>query len=151
MGHGSLDGICLWVPISTCQREKIKAHERIMEQMQSSASTLQASPAKKKRRLDGKQSEPKDGFNPDPAGVQGICRRQVDLLPTPVLAVKKSSQNDCYVLVPNPLLDPVVKDNMVRLEKFYSQTFWANHSVFLLCCQAALAIAKRILNVDPNV
>ena len=67
--------------------------------------------------------------------------------PTPVLAVKKSSHNDCYVLVPHPLLDPVVKDNMVRLEKFYSQTFWANHSVFL-CCQAALAIAKRGLNVD---
>ena len=45
--------------------EKIKAHERIIEQMQSSASTLQASPAKKKRRLEGKQSEPKNDFNPD--------------------------------------------------------------------------------------
>ena len=34
-----------------------------------------------------------------------------------------------------------------ELKKFYSQTFWCNVDVFR-CCQAAIAIAKRGLNVD---
>ena len=35
----------------------------------------------------------------------------------------------------------------MSLERFYSQTFWASHDVFL-CNQAALALAKRGVNVD---
>ena len=66
---------------------------------------------------------------------------------SPVERVVKGSANNCYVHVPHPLLDPVMRSNEERLERFYTQTFWANHNVFL-ACQAALALAKRGLNVD---
>ena len=66
---------------------------------------------------------------------------------SPIDVVKKGSGNNCYIKIPHPLLDPVLQVNTERLQKFYSQTFWCNLDVFR-CCQAALAIAKRGLNVD---
>ena len=60
---------------------------------------------------------------------------------------KKSALNDCYVYIPHPLLDPVLAQHSERLQKFYSQTFWANSDVFQ-CCLAAMALAKRGFNVD---
>ena len=61
--------------------------------------------------------------------------------------VKKSPENNCYLYIPHNLLDPVMEANCTKLCKFYSHTFWANKDVFL-CCQAALALAKRGINVD---
>ena len=65
----------------------------------------------------------------------------------PVDVVKKGPQNDCYVRIPHPLLDPVMDLNMERLQMFYERTFWCNLDVFK-CFQAAIAIAKRGFNVD---
>lgn len=64
-----------------------------------------------------------------------------------VEVIRKGPQNDCYVRIPHPLLDPVLDANMERLQKFYERTFWCNLDVFK-CFQAAAAIAKRGLNVD---
>lgn len=64
-----------------------------------------------------------------------------------LMHVKKSALNDCYVYIPHPLLDPVLTQHNERLQKFYSQTFWANNDVFH-CCLAAMALAKRGFNVD---
>ncbi|CAE7841050.1 unnamed protein product, partial [Symbiodinium sp. KB8] len=66
---------------------------------------------------------------------------------TPIRAVKKGPQNNCYVKIPHPILDPVMECNMERLQLFYQRTWWCNIEVFL-CCQAAISIAKRGLNVD---
>ncbi|CAE7445428.1 unnamed protein product [Symbiodinium sp. CCMP2592] len=66
---------------------------------------------------------------------------------SPIDVVKKSPANNCYVRIPHPLLDPVMENNLERLEKFYQQTFWCNLDVFK-CFQAATAIAKRGYNVD---
>ncbi|CAE7258342.1 unnamed protein product [Symbiodinium microadriaticum] len=65
----------------------------------------------------------------------------------PVDVVKKGPQNDSYVKIPHPLLDPVMDANMERLQLFYERTFWCNLDV-LKCFQAAIAIAKRGFNVD---
>ena len=65
----------------------------------------------------------------------------------PVQHIRKSALNNCYIFVPHPLLDPVLQVHEERLQKFYAQTFWANRSIFL-CNQAALALAKRGVNVD---
>lgn len=51
------------------------------------------------------------------------------------------------VYIPHNLLDPVMEANCAKLCQFYAHTFWANKDVFL-CCQAALALAKRGLNID---
>eukprot|EP00435_Cladocopium_sp_Y103_P008302 s3962_g2.t1 len=61
--------------------------------------------------------------------------------------VIKSAENDCYVYIPHPLIDPVLATHTLRLQKFYAQTFWANNTVFE-CCLAAMALAKRGFNVD---
>ena len=61
--------------------------------------------------------------------------------------VTKSAENDCYVYIPHPLIDPVLATHADRLQKFYAQTFWANNTVFE-CCLAAMALAKRGFNVD---
>ena len=66
---------------------------------------------------------------------------------SPIDTVKKGPGNNCYIKIPHPLLDPVLQANTERVQKFYSQTFWCNVDLFR-CCQAALAIAKRGLNVD---
>eukprot|EP00438_Fugacium_kawagutii_P019393 Skav219439 [mRNA] locus=scaffold1461:124632:129212:- [translate_table: standard] len=61
--------------------------------------------------------------------------------------VQKSPANNCYLYIPHSLLDPVLEANCAKLSEFYAHTFWANKDVFL-CCQAALALAKRGINVD---
>ena len=61
--------------------------------------------------------------------------------------VKKGPENNCYVHIPHSLLDPVLQANVDRLQKFYQQTFWCNFQVFQ-CFQAAIALAKRGLNID---
>ena len=52
-----------------------------------------------------------------------------------------------YVRVPHNLLDPVLLATEQRLQKFYSQSFWTNFTVFK-CLMAAQALAKRGLSVD---
>ncbi len=61
--------------------------------------------------------------------------------------VSKSPDNNVYVRVPHPLLDPVAEDAVRRLQKFFAETFWCNANVFI-CCQAAQALAKRYENID---
>ena len=65
----------------------------------------------------------------------------------PVKTVKKGPENNCYVRIPHPLLDPVMEANKQRLQLFYERTFWCNIDVFR-CFQSAIAIAKRGYNVD---
>ena len=65
----------------------------------------------------------------------------------PVDVIRKGPQNNCYVRIPHPLLDPVLEANMQRLQLFYERTFWCNLDVYR-CFQAAIAIAKRGFNVD---
>ena len=65
----------------------------------------------------------------------------------PIKTVKKGPENNCYVRIPHPLLDPVMEANKQRLQLFYERTFWCNIDVFR-CFQSAIAIAKRGYNVD---
>ena len=58
-----------------------------------------------------------------------------------------SPDNNIYMRIPHPLLDPVLDSARSRLEKFYTQTFWSNDA-FFQCCQAAIALAKRGENID---
>ena len=46
-----------------------------------------------------------------------------------------------------PLTDPVLLAATVRVQSFYAQSFWANPDGHRMC-MAALALAKRGLNVD---
>ena len=66
---------------------------------------------------------------------------------SPVKVVKKGPENNCYIRIPHPLLDPVLEANKQRLRLFYERTFWCNMDVFR-CFQSATAIAKRGFNVD---
>ena len=52
--------------------------------------------------------------------------------------VLRKDVGDVYARVPHSVI--------VRLRKFYKQTFWGNVGVFK-CCQAAQALAKRGLNI----
>ena len=67
--------------------------------------------------------------------------------PLPVKVVKKGPENNCYIRIPHPLLDPVMEANKQRLQLFYERTFWCNIDIFR-CFQSAIAIAKRGYNVD---
>ena len=78
---------------------------------------------------------------------QDLCVRYDADRDTAVKAVPKASSNDCYIKIPHALKDPVLEENVLRVRKFYSQTFWCNFDVFR-CCMAAAALAKRGFNVD---
>ncbi|CAE7650574.1 unnamed protein product [Symbiodinium sp. CCMP2592] len=78
---------------------------------------------------------------------QDLCVRYDADPDTAVKIVPKASSNDCYIKIPHALKDPVLEDNVQRVRKFYSQTFWCNFDVFR-CCMAAAALAKRGLNID---
>jgi hypothetical protein len=76
-----------------------------------------------------------------------LCIRYDAADGSPTTVVPKDPANSCYVSIPHPMLDPVLLDCQQRLIKFYTQTFWCNNSLFE-CNQAALALAKRGLNID---
>lgn len=78
---------------------------------------------------------------------QDTCVKYDTSRSLPVQHVQKSPANNCYIYIPHPLLDPVLDCHRERLQKFYQETFWANNEVFR-CNQAALALAKRGLNID---
>ena len=69
--------------------------------------------------------------------------------------ITRSSLEDrkkLYLAVPHNILaavrdDPVLKEADHRVRKFYAHTFWANSGAHRVC-MAALALAKRFLNVD---
>jgi hypothetical protein len=63
-----------------------------------------------------------------------------------VQGVTKGPERNVYVRIAHPLLDPVESCARERVERFYQQTFWCNHDVFLCCC-AAQALAKRGENI----
>ena len=57
-----------------------------------------------------------------------------------------------YIGIPHQIhalsgTDPVLAAARVRVQTFYRQTFWANALAYKVCV-AALALAKRGLNVD---
>jgi hypothetical protein len=66
---------------------------------------------------------------------------------TIVRLAAKSPDNNLYLMVPRPLLDPVLDSARAELYEFYMQTFWANVEVFC-CFQAAIALALRGENID---
>ena len=65
----------------------------------------------------------------------------------PVVHVPRSPDNNIYIRIPHPLMDPVLAHVKTQLRQFYKRTFWCNNYVFL-CCQAAQALAKRGQNID---
>lgn len=58
-----------------------------------------------------------------------------------------SPDNNIFLRVPHPLLDPVLQVTEERLQMFYRQSFWCNIKVFR-CFHAAQALAKRGENID---
>ena len=69
-----------------------------------------------------------------------------------VQTVLLADRKNLYIGIPHKLnrwaaTDPVLKAAMQRVQGFYRQTFWANALAYK-CCLAALALAKRGLNVD---
>lgn len=54
---------------------------------------------------------------------------------------------DLYLCIPHPLLDPVLAEASQDLQRFYSQTFWANLKVFR-CCQAP--VLMHIFEIDAR-
>jgi hypothetical protein len=68
----------------------------------------------------------------------------------PLERVSWNRRREFYFAIPHPLLsqDPCLGVAMSRLRTFYEQSFWGNfHAVD--ACFAALALAKRGINVDP--
>ena len=65
----------------------------------------------------------------------------------PVRHVQRSPDNDIYLRIPHPLLDPVLESATNAYQVFISQTFWANLQVYR-CMQAAIALVKRGENID---
>ena len=63
--------------------------------------------------------------------------------------VNPHPRNNIYVRIPHPLClkDPCLEAATVRLQKFFRETFWCNEDFFTACC-AAIALAKRGLNID---
>ena len=67
-------------------------------------------------------------------------------------ATAPEQRQNLYIGLPHSLLshgfgDPVLKAAIQRVQTFYRQTYWANAAAFK-CCQAAIALAKRGMNVD---
>jgi len=61
--------------------------------------------------------------------------------------VTMPTENNIYLRIPHPLLDPVLLVTEQRLRRFIAQTFWCNVDVYR-CMLAAQAIAKRGENID---
>ena len=61
--------------------------------------------------------------------------------------VARSPDNDIYLRIPHPLLDPVLQSAEKAYFTFIAQTFWANLPVYE-CMQAAIALVKRGENID---
>ena len=56
---------------------------------------------------------------------------------SPITFARKTISSNCYVNVPNPLLDPVCAANEARLKKFDEQTFFVQPQciqVLSICC-----------------
>ena len=64
---------------------------------------------------------------------------------------KASDRKSIYIGIPHKIKaylgDPVLQEAADRVDRFYRQTFWANAAAYRVCA-AALALAKRGLNVD---
>lgn len=84
--------------------------------------------------------------SPEPAVCYEDCAIRYDDGLSPAVQVSREQLQNCYLRVPHCIKSTVSPDVVLRLLKFYSQTFWGNVEVFR-CCQAAQALAKRGLNV----
>jgi len=71
----------------------------------------------------------------------------------PLVRLQASERRLVYMSIPHRLRympglgDPTLADAIKEVERFYSQTFWHN-TPGLLCCYAALALAKRNQNIN---
>ena len=74
------------------------------------------------------------------------CAVRYDSENLPAVQVPRAELEPCYLRIPHCIKGIVPAPVLERLQKFYSQTFWGNISVFK-CGQAAQALAKRGLNV----
>ena len=63
------------------------------------------------------------------------------------LLSSRSPENNIYLGIPTPLLDPVLDAAMERVQRVYEQTFWSIPESFVFG-QAAQALAKRGQNID---
>ncbi|CAK0891385.1 unnamed protein product [Prorocentrum cordatum] len=75
-----------------------------------------------------------------------------DLGGTPVTQItRENERKSIYIGIPHKIKaylgDPALKVAATRVDQFYRQTFWANAAAHKVC-MAALALAKRGLNVD---
>ena len=63
--------------------------------------------------------------------------------------VNPHPRNNISVRLPHPLClkDPGLEAATVRLQNFFRETFWCNEDFFTACC-AAIALAKRGVNID---
>ena len=61
----------------------------------------------------------------------------------------RSPDNNLYIGIPHALMnkDPQLESAIEEISTAISRTFWANYAGWV-CCQAALALAKRRINVD---
>ena len=82
---------------------------------------------------------------------EDICVRYDEEPERHVRLVTPSPDQNIYVRIPRSLRfsaeDPVLSAANVRLQKFLRETFWCNID-FYKCCMAAIALAKRGLNID---
>ena len=60
---------------------------------------------------------------------------------------ERSPQNNIFIGINHPLRDVVLEQHLETVHRCYAQTFW-NLWPAWEACQAALAIAKRGVNVD---
>ena len=88
--------------------------------------------------------------------VKGVAHPDIAFLydvddQTPCKRATPEERKMIYVGIPHKLKpeldDPVLRAATKRVQAFYTQTFWANQEAYH-CCLAALALAKRGLNVD---
>ncbi|CAK0802819.1 unnamed protein product [Prorocentrum cordatum] len=63
------------------------------------------------------------------------------------LLSSRSPENNIYLGIPTPLLDPVLGAAMERVQRVYEQLFWSIPESFVFG-QAAQALAKRGQNID---
>ncbi|CAK0885110.1 unnamed protein product, partial [Prorocentrum cordatum] len=66
------------------------------------------------------------------------------------LLSSRSPENNIYLGIPTPLLDPVLGAAMERVQRVYEQTFWSMPESFVFG-QAAQALAKRGQNIDQII
>ncbi len=64
-----------------------------------------------------------------------------------ITQTNRDPENNIYLMIQRPLMEPVLSKAVEDTRRFIAQTFWANVKVYK-CMQAAQALAKRGENID---